>query len=162
MHQKILYHSLIGFLTLISDEYYIRKILFGKQGLEDCTPGQAIPPVLQQAEQELTEYLDGKRESFTLPIRFQDQASDFCKIVWAELQRIPYGETISYSSLARQIGRPNAVRAVGAACGKNPIGIVVPCHRVVGKNGALTGFAGGIDVKKALLALEVQKHGIAF
>ena len=108
-----------------------------------------------QVALELQEYFDGKRRCFTFPIR--PEGTDFQKAVWQELLRIPYGQTRTYSQIASAIGRPKASRAVGIACGKNPIWIAVPCHRVIGKNNALTGYAGGLDLKQRLLDLETSK-----
>lgn len=98
------------------------------------------------------DYLDGKRMHFDVSLDLK--GTSFQMSVWRELQNIPYGETVSYSDIARKIGNPKAVRAVGAANGVNPIMIVVPCHRVVAQNGQLSGFRGGLEMKKALLALE--------
>lgn len=109
-------------------------------------------PALDQAARQLDEYFQGERRRFDLPLDFA--GTDFQKRVWQALLTIPYGETRSYSELARQIGSPDAVRAVGAANGRNPISIVAPCHRVIGASGALTGFAGGLEAKQYLLALE--------
>ena len=109
--------------------------------------------------QQLGEYLDGKRKSFGIPLDLK--GTSFQESVWKELQNIPYGGVVSYSDIANKIGRPKAVRAVGAANGANPVMIVVPCHRVVAKSGQLTGFRGGLEMKKALLALEkVNKTGV--
>lgn len=101
---------------------------------------------------QLNEYFAGKRREFDLPLA--PRGTEFQLACWNELQRIPFGSTISYSELARRIGRPNAVRAVGAANGANPIPIIIPCHRVIGANGTLTGYGGGLHIKRALLALE--------
>lgn len=101
---------------------------------------------------ELTEYFAGKRTQFDVPLN--PTGTEFQKAVWKELSRIPYGETISYQELANRIKNPKAVRAVGAANGKNPLWMIVPCHRVIGKNGSMTGYAGGISLKKKLLLLE--------
>lgn len=101
---------------------------------------------------QLKEYLDGKRKTFDIAVDLN--GTIFQETVWNELQNIPYGEIVSYSDLANKIGKPKAVRAVGTANGANPVMIVVPCHRVVAKNGNLTGFRGGLEMKKALLALE--------
>ncbi|MBB6052605.1 methylated-DNA--[protein]-cysteine S-methyltransferase [Armatimonas rosea] len=109
-------------------------------------------PVFQQAAAQLTEYLEGKRTGFTLPLAPAGTA--FQRQVWAELEQIPYGQTISYGELARRIGNPSASRAVGLANGKNPLSIIVPCHRVVGATGKLTGYGGGLERKATLLALE--------
>lgn len=109
-------------------------------------------PLLQKAQRQLTEYFAGQRQQFDLP--FDLYGTDFQLAVWQGLQRIPYGQSWSYQQLATAIGRPKAVRAVGAANGKNPLSVVIPCHRVIGSNGLLTGYAGGLDRKKALLRLE--------
>jgi len=101
---------------------------------------------------QLREYLDGKRKSFTLPLDMRGTA--FQKTVWQALTRIPYGQTRSYSAIAEAVGKPSAVRATGVAIGANPIPIVVPCHRVIGKNRTLTGFDGGLRTKEELLRLE--------
>lgn len=109
---------------------------------------------------QLDAYFDGSLKKFnlTLDLDFKTQGTPFQQNVWRELLKIPYGQTLSYGELAARIGNPNAFRAVGMANGKNPISIIVPCHRVIGKDGSLTGFGGGIDVKKQLLCLE-QKNG---
>jgi len=106
------------------------------------------------ARQQLLEYMDGDRKAFDLPLELN--GTEFQLSVLEELQRIPYGETVSYGDIARRIGRPKAVRAVGAANGRNPIPIIVPCHRVIGSGGDLTGFGGGLDTKKSLLRLEAE------
>ena len=108
--------------------------------------------VLTSVRNELDEYFAGKLRRFTTPVIFEGTA--FQRQVWTELCRIPYGETISYMELAKRIKNPKAVRAVGLANGANPIAIIVPCHRVIGANGALTGFGGGLPTKRALLELE--------
>ena len=104
---------------------------------------------------ELAEYFAGRRRDFT--IELAPRGTPFQLAVWEELRRIPYGGTISYSELARRIGRPSAIRAVGAANGANPIPVIIPCHRVIGANGTLTGYGGGIERKQWLLALEGQR-----
>lgn len=109
-------------------------------------------PVLLAVERELLEYFEGKRTTFSLTL--DPIGTDFQKEVWKALSTIPYGETRSYMDIAKQIGNVKAVRAVGAANGRNPISIVVPCHRVIGSSGELTGFAGGLEAKAALLSLE--------
>ncbi len=101
---------------------------------------------------QLSEYFSGERKEFNLPLDLRGTA--FQLAVWRELLQIPYGRTSSYGGIAARLGRPNAVRAVGAAVGANPIPIIVPCHRVIGRNGALVGFGGGIELKRRLLALE--------
>lgn len=111
-------------------------------------------PILLDAERQLSEYFAGKRTRFELPL--EPHGSEFQKKVWQALMHIPVGETRSYLDLARSMGSPKACRAVGAANGKNPLSIVVPCHRVVGADGTLTGFAGGLKAKATLLALEAN------
>jgi methylated-DNA-[protein]-cysteine S-methyltransferase len=109
-------------------------------------------PLLLDAAHQLREYFAGKRREFQLPLDMQ--GTDFQLDVWRQLQGIPYGETRSYAQIAHAIGRPKAVRAVGAANGSNPVSIVVPCHRVIGSSGKLTGYGGGLPLKKRLLELE--------
>lgn len=106
------------------------------------------------ARQQLTEYFAGERRAFDLPLKLN--GTEFQMSVLQALQQIPYGETTSYAEIAERIGRPRAVRAVGAANGRNPIPIIVPCHRVIGSHGELTGFGGGLDTKEALLRLEAE------
>lgn len=113
-------------------------------------------PVIEEAQKELAEYFEGKRRTFDLPLAFA--GTDFQKSVWQALQKIGYGETVSYGELARRIGRPKAVRAVGVAVGENPFSIIVPCHRIVGADGSLTGYGGGFEAKKFLLGLESGVH----
>ena len=114
-------------------------------------------PILLETEQQLKEYFEGKRNSFSLTL--DPVGTEFQKNVWNALSGIPYGETRSYGDIARQLGNIKAVRAVGAANGRNPISIVVPCHRVIGASGGLTGFAGGLEAKAYLLSLEGVKNG---
>ncbi|WP_104403133.1 methylated-DNA--[protein]-cysteine S-methyltransferase [Vibrio penaeicida] len=116
-------------------------------GREDCKHN-----VLAQACKQLTEYFEGSRKTFDVPLAAK--GTDFQKQVWQTLTQIPFGETWSYQDLANTIGNPKAVRAVGLANGKNPISVIVPCHRVIGKSGKLTGYAGGLERKEALLKLE--------
>ena len=107
-----------------------------------------------ETRRQLDEYFAGQRKAFDLPLRLS--GTDFQVQVLEELRRIPYGETASYGAIAKRIGRPRAMRAVGAANGRNPIPIVIPCHRVIGSSGDLTGFGGGLDTKAALLRLEAE------
>ena len=119
---------------------------------------QGIPgptPLLAEAQRQLEEYFAGARTSFDLPLA--PHGTPFQQAVWGALLDIPYGETRSYGQIAAAVGRPKASRAVGGACHCNPIVIIVPCHRVVGASGSLTGYAGGLDLKAALLALEQKK-----
>ncbi len=145
-----------GDLTLIASEKGLRAVLWnyddsGKSGIDK---GIEDPdhPVLVEAEKQLTEYFDKKRKTFSLELDFI--GSDFQKQVWEAMLTIPFGETRSYGDIARQIGNPESVRAVGGAANKNPIPIIAPCHRVVGSNGKLVGFGGGLENKALLLELE--------
>lgn len=112
-------------------------------------------PVLRQAAKQLQEYFASKRTDFSIPLRLS--GTDFQKRVWNQIALIPHGETINYSELAKRAGAPEAIRAVGTATGRNPVSIIVPCHRVMGKNGNLCGFAGGLPRKQHLLALEISE-----
>lgn len=148
--------SPVGTLTLVARGDALCAILW-----ENDRPGR-VPldtlceapddGVLREAERQLEAYFAGELRAFSLPLSFA--GTEFQKSVWQALLTIPYGETRSYGEIARQIGRPKAVRAVGAANGRNPISIVAPCHRVVGQDGTLTGFAGGLAAKEHLLTLE--------
>jgi O-6-methylguanine DNA methyltransferase len=125
-------------------------------------PGGLVldPAALVPVRRQLEEYFDGGRREFDLPLDLR--GTPFQLRVWAELQRIPYGSTISYGELARRLGNPNLTRAVGAANGANPVSIVVPCHRVIGADGSLTGYGGGLDAKRRLLELERPRSGRLF
>ena len=147
----------VGELKLVASERGLAGILW--QG-DDPHGSRFLPqtqdeahPVLIETERQLREYFAGERRSFTLPLDFV--GTEFQKKVWQALVAIPFGETRSYGDIARAIGHPQAVRAVGAANGRNPVSIVAPCHRVIGANGKLTGFAGGLEVKAFLLNLEM-------
>lgn len=152
LYRKILYHSTVGFLTVVSDNHYIRKVSFGKQELAEDYVETPEHWLLLKAEQQLMEYFEGARTVFDLP--YQVNGTDFQKSVWHALAKIPYGTVKTYGTIAKEIGSVKASRAVGGACNKNPIAIVIPCHRVVGSTGNLTGFAGGLTVKETLLQLE--------
>ena len=145
--------SPIGVLTLVASDEGLRKILWEDQAEQagDATVA-ASHPVLAAASAQLTEYFAGDRAEFDLPLDLI--GTDFQKAAWLALADVPYGETRSYGEQAECIGRTGAFRAVGAANGKNPIPIVLPCHRIVGADGSLTGFAGGLEMKQRLLALE--------
>jgi methylated-DNA-[protein]-cysteine S-methyltransferase len=115
-----------------------------------------IPPVLKETATQLEEYFAGERTDFDVPMELD--GTDFQRAVWSELARIPYGETISYGELARWVGNPKASRAVGLANGRNPVAIIVPCHRVIGADGSLTGYGGGLDRKVWLLQHEAARR----
>ena len=114
-------------------------------------------PVLNECARQLGEYFEGKRREFDLPLAAA--GSDFQERVWREIARIPFGETVSYAELARRAGAPGSARAAGAATGRNPLAVVVPCHRVVGSDGSLTGYAGGLERKTRLLEIEGAMAG---
>lgn len=117
---------------------------------------EAPTPLLAETERQLAEYFSGERRVFSLPLAPEGTA--FQRRVWAVLLEIPYGETLSYGEVARRVGNPKATRAVGMANNRNPIAIVIPCHRVVGADGSLTGYAGGLAAKERLLALEQARR----
>jgi methylated-DNA-[protein]-cysteine S-methyltransferase len=138
-------------LRLVASNLGLRAVRFepfGPAGGE----AEAVPDVLREAERQLRAYFAGTLREFRIPLDLQ--GTDFQKRVWRQLQSIPYGETWSYAQVAAAIGRPAAVRAVRAANGSNPVAIVVPCHRVIGAGGSLTGYGGGLALKKRLLELE--------
>jgi methylated-DNA-[protein]-cysteine S-methyltransferase len=144
----------IGQLLLAGDEHGLRAIGFpqGKDRISPDACWQQQDHCFEAAETQLREYFDGKRRSFELLLA--PGGTEFQRSVLDALQTIPFGETRSYADIARQIGRPAAVRAVGAANGRNPLPIVIPCHRVIGADGSLTGFGGGLATKQFLLRLE--------
>ncbi|MDY3556603.1 methylated-DNA--[protein]-cysteine S-methyltransferase [Gemmata sp. JC717] len=149
--------SPIGELTLVGSKNGLVAILWEDDSplrvRIDIGPKEARHPVLVETERQLNEYFAGERKKFSVPLDFVT-GTPFQQQVWRALLGIPFGETRSYSDLARQVGRPRAVRAVGAANGKNPISIIGPCHRVIGSSGKLTGYAGGLAAKAVLLRLE--------
>lgn len=144
----------IGVLTLAADEHGLRRIDFppphGPSPGEDWQTGSS--DVLLEAQRQLGEYFAGERLHFDLPL--SPRGTEFQRAVWSMLAKIPYGGTWSYRDLAERIGKPTAMRAVGAANGRNPLPIVLPCHRVIGADGSLTGFGGGLPTKQFLLKLE--------
>ena len=147
--------SPVGPLLIAGDRDALHVLSFGvgtrPREVEDSwQPDRA--GVLKTVRRELDEYFEGRLKRFSIRVAFR--GTSFQNTVWNELRRIPYGETISYLELANRIGNPKAVRAVGLANGANPIAIIVPCHRVIGSNGSLTGFGGGLPTKRALLELE--------
>ena len=148
--------SPIGELLLAGDADGLSYIGFPKGSMRREPESDWIfnEKPLEDARRQLSEYFAGERRRFDLPLRLS--GTDFQVSVLQALQEIPYGETVSYGEIARRIGRPKAVRAVGAANGRNPLPIVVPCHRVIGSTGDLTGFGGGLDTKEALLRLEAE------
>lgn len=148
--------SPVGELKLVASEKGLAAILWENDAPDRVRLGAMVEdadhPVLVEAARQIDAYFAGTLTRFDVPLDFH--GTDFQKSVWAALLTIPFGETRSYAEIARQIGRPTAFRAVGAANGKNPISIIAPCHRVIGTSGALTGFAGGLAAKELLLGIE--------
>lgn len=145
----------IGELTLVASELGLRTVLWAGRLAPDEAVAQTSP-LLGDAARQLGEYFAGARTSFELPLDLE--GTRFQRKAWLALAEIPYGETRSYAEQAAHLGRPHAVRAVGHANGRNPLPIVLPCHRVIGSNGSLTGFGGGLHVKRALLDLEAGRE----
>ena len=150
----------VGDLLLAGDEEGLSLIGFPKGKMRHDPEADWIfneKPFVDACRQ-LEEYFAGTRKEFDLPLHLS--GTDFQVQVLKELQQIPYGETTSYGEIAKRIGRPKAMRAVGAANGRNPIPIIIPCHRVIGSSGDLTGFGGGLDTKEALLRLEAENSDV--
>ena len=161
MHSHVIIDSPVGPLTLVADDGALTALYLdtpssdtrGRPGAEVLgPPGDPADEPFAAAADQLAAYFAGTLTEFSLPL--EPAGTLFQRRVWAELQAIPYGETRSYGELARAIGNPAAVRAVGLANGRNPIAVVIPCHRVIGSDGSLTGYGGGLDRKRYLLDLE--------
>ena len=158
LHRKTI-ASPVGELTLVASDDGLVAILWEDDAPDRVRLGALADtpdhPLLMQTERELGDYFAGRRTTFSVPLDMR--GTDFQQSVWRALLTIPFGETRSYADIAAQIGRPTATRAVGAANGRNPISIIAPCHRVIGANGSLTGFAGGLKAKEYLLGLESKQ-----
>lgn len=148
------YETKIGKIGISEENNYITDLFFGVQELscEEYTVKET--EIIKDANKQLSEYLNGDRKQFDLPLH--PSGSEFSKQVWCELCKIPYGETRTYLELANTINRPKSYRAVGLANSKNPISIFIPCHRLIGSNGSLRGYLGGIKTKDYLLKLESE------
>lgn len=150
------YQSPRGRMLLVANDKALTGVFFTGQKYQPCIEeewrrnGTHAP--LRQAKRELAEYFDGTRTRFT--VKIAPRGTPFQRAIWKAIGGVGFGRTIAYAELARRAGRPGSARAAGAATGRNPIGIIVPCHRIVGSNGSLTGYAGGLAKKRALLALE--------
>ena len=144
------FDSPLGLLQIVATDNGICEINFVKQRGEDSPD---ISACLTECKKQLAEYFSGIRRKFDLPLDL-NKGTTFYREVWRLVKAIPYGRTRSYSVIAESLGRPQASRAVGQANGRNPIPIIIPCHRVIGKNGKLTGYAYGVEMKEALLAIE--------
>ena len=163
---RIAIDSPVGPLTLVASTTGLRAVLWPDDDatrvpdvgqVVDAAAPPAVQEILDRTEQQLREYFDGTRTEFDLPL--DPVGTEFQHEAWAALRAIPYGETVSYGEQAERMGDRNKARAVGAANGRNPISIIVPCHRVVGSSGSLTGFAGGVDTKRRLLDHERRVAG---
>jgi len=155
--------SPVGALKLVATDNGLAAILWEDDDPKRVRLGELVErpghPLLAEVERQLNEYFAGARAVFTVPLDIK--GTIFQKKVWSALLAIPFGETRSYAEIARQVGSPNAFRAVGAANGRNPVSIVTPCHRAIGSSGALTGFAGGLEAKHFLLKLERRRQKAA-
>lgn len=156
---ELYYHSPIGIIVIEGDSAGVGSCSFlkeksrpGKEAARQNSLPESAPPALKEAWQQLDEYFKGRRRQFSVKLRLS--GTDFQKRVWAELRKIPFGQTRSYGQIAAACGRPGAARAVGGANNKNPVVIFVPCHRVIGSDGSLTGFGGGLWRKEWLLRHE--------
>ena len=151
--------SPVGALKLVAHDHALVALMWDNEDHKRVRLAELIEdhqhPMLIRVKKQLEQYFAGQRQQFDLPLDFQ--GTTFQQQVWQALLVIPYGETRSYKEIAVQLGNEKAVRAVGAANGKNPISIIAPCHRVIGSSGALVGFAGGLDKKQILLSLEQSK-----
>jgi len=154
--------SPIGSLKLVASDKGLVAVLWENDNPRRVRLSELVEcsehPILVRTQKELDEYFAGKRDAFTVPLDMR--GTPFQKQVWEALLGIPFGETRTYGQLANQLGNPKATRAVGAANGRNPLAILVPCHRVIGFSGKLTGFAGGLEAKAHLLRLEGRNEGL--
>jgi methylated-DNA-[protein]-cysteine S-methyltransferase len=152
------YDSPCGRMLLVADEKAITSVSFIGQKyaprVQSDWQCNARHSPIQQAKRELAEYFGGKRKRFS--VRLAPRGTPFQRAVWKAIASVAFGKTIAYAELARRAGRPRSARAAGAATGRNPIGVMVPCHRIVGSDGSLTGYAGGLAKKRALLSLEAR------
>jgi methylated-DNA-[protein]-cysteine S-methyltransferase len=151
---EVYYRTPVGIAFIVAEDGYITKVSIRDEELEETTTDS---PVLLEAIKQLREYFDGERKEFDLPIK--QPGSDFQQEVWQQLLQIKYGSTITYLQQSQQMNNPLAIRAIAAANGRNNLWIVVPCHRVIGSNGSLTGYAGGLWRKKWLLEHEAHVMG---
>ena len=146
--------SPIGTLVLVGDETGLRHLHFPDDHARVNLEAVEDPTRFTEALEQLDVYWSGEEMEFDLPLA--PQGTPFREKVWDALRGVPYGTTVGYGEIAKRIGKPSAARAVGGACGSNPLPILIPCHRIVGASGALTGFGGGLPIKKKLLAIESQ------
>ena len=156
MHYYDFHESPYGQMLLVAADEGLSGVYFDGQKYLPAVASQWLRDAqhasLLQAKRELSEYFGGERKRFEVALA--PEGTPFQRSVWKAISTVSFGQTISYAELARRAGQPGSARAAGAATGRNPIGVIVPCHRIVGADGSLTGYAGGLDVKRALLALE--------
>lgn len=158
------FKSPLGEITITEEDGFITNLIFSgekptiknKHDDPDDFFTKKETPLLKKAAEQIREYLDGKRKDFDLPLN--PSGTDFMRRDWKVLQSIPYGETCSYKDVATKLGNPNACRAVGLANNRNPISIIIPCHRVIGANGKMVGYGGGLPIKEFLLKLERENN----
>jgi methylated-DNA-[protein]-cysteine S-methyltransferase len=159
-HFRCTVDSPVGVLSLVASDRALVALVWRTEGHHRALFEHAVEkprhPVLRETARQLKEYFAGKRRRFDIELEFR--GTEFQRAVWAALLEIPYGETRTYGQIAAHLGNATAVRAVGAANGRNPISIIAPCHRVIGTSGNLTGFGGGLDAKAYLLALEAPQR----
>ncbi|MBK2123968.1 methylated-DNA--[protein]-cysteine S-methyltransferase [Fangia hongkongensis] len=145
-------HTPVGFLRLVADDQHLLRCDWSSDQKNDTDSRETHSKIIRETIKQLTAYFDRKSSQFDLPISLE--GTHFQKCVWQALQNIPFGQTISYKTLAKNVDNPKALRAVGSANGKNPISIIVPCHRVIRESGNIGGYGGGLKAKRTLLALE--------
>lgn len=150
-----IWKSPVGILRIEETDGMLSECRWTDSVNSDIDDDSNMPPVIYETIRQLSEYFAGTRTRFDLPLRLS--GTDFQLLVWDVLREIPYGTTVSYRDVAERIGRPKSVRAVANAIGANPIAPIIPCHRVIGSDGSLTGYAGGLDIKRQLLALEFKQ-----
>ncbi|MCP4655868.1 MAG: methylated-DNA--[protein]-cysteine S-methyltransferase [bacterium] len=157
---RITWESPIGWLAVAAHSQAVVEVHFNASGGEAASAGAAARALCREARREITAYLAGDLRRFTVPI--DARGSDFQRAVWAAISAIPYGRTLAYGELAARLGKPLTSRAVGGACGANPIPLIIPCHRVLAANGRLGGFGGGRELKSWLLELESGCRSLPF
>jgi methylated-DNA-[protein]-cysteine S-methyltransferase len=150
--------SPVGELTLVAEEGALVLIAFATEPWVPAPGDTEDPAALAAVIEQLREYFEGRRREFAAA--FDLRGTEFQKKVWRALAAIPFGETVAYGEIAHRVGSPAAARAVGAACGSNPLPLIIPCHRAVGSDGSLTGFGGGLEAKRWLLAHEAARAGL--
>ena len=150
----------VGIISIAEDSDNITQVHFGEKKEWERGFSKQETPLIKDAISQFKKYFAGKLKEFSLPLKLK--GTEFQMQVWNALKTIPYGETVSYKFIAEKINNPKAVRAVGLANNKNPISIIIPCHRVIGKNGKLVGYGGGLDIKETLLSLENNQQVLQF